>query len=150
MIEILEKTDIIELFKEKSLDGIVNLVNSEWECNSSYSKRIVSEFPEVLGYCKDGANRGAGLGYTNYLDTKNGQIFNLSFERTISFGRRINYEALYSCLEELKIYLKPNYRIAIPYGLNCKFNGGSWKIVFSMLSELFEESDLRLIICKKD
>jgi hypothetical protein len=42
MIEILEKTDIIELFKEKSLDGIVNLVNSEWECNSSYAKIIVS------------------------------------------------------------------------------------------------------------
>ena len=150
MIEILEKTDLIELFEDKKIDGIAHGVNSNWASSSSTSKILFSQYPELLKSCNQSLLRAQGLGSVSFIKTKNGEIFNLCFEKIQGIGRKTNYEALYLSLEELKIYLKPGYRIAIPFDLGCKSSGGSWRIVISILSELFEESEIKLIICKND
>jgi hypothetical protein len=150
MIELLEKTNLIELFEEKKIDGIAHGVNSNWSGHSPTSKILLSQYPELLKSCHQSLLRAQGLGSVSFIKTKNGEIFNLCFEKIQGIGRKTNYEAFYLAFEELKIYLKPGYRIGIPFDLGCKTSGGSWNIILTMLIELFEESEIKLIICKND
>jgi hypothetical protein len=141
---------MIDLFKKKRLDGIAFGVKEDWSPVFPFSKNGLEEFPEVDSLFSDSLARNQGLGSVSFCSTEYGKIFSLCYERGSGMGRRTNYEAIYLALEEMKIYLKPNFRIAIPFELGCKKSGGSWKIVSAILSELFEESEQKLIICKKD
>jgi hypothetical protein len=60
-----------------------------------------------------------------------------------------NYEAFYQCLIEIKKFAKEHSyvkSIAFPYRIGCDRGGANWKIIFTMIYEVFKEADLNIEI----
>lgn len=150
MIETLEKTDLLELFKNNKLDGIAHQTNIERVMGAGFAKSVARDFPEALQALQQTKGK---LGEVSSANTKHGVIFNATAQSIKGMGRKTNYEALYSSLEliEFQCYSrKKNFRLGTLHGIGCGLGGGSWKIVEAMLSQIFEESDVQLLICKQN
>ena len=52
-------------------------------------------------------------------------------------GRRYtSYDAFWSCLGEIKKYIKPGLRIAFPARIGCVRGGANWNVIFTMIEEV--------------
>jgi O-acetyl-ADP-ribose deacetylase (regulator of RNase III) len=60
-----------------------------------------------------------------------------------------NYEAFYQCLKEIKNFAKEHSivkTIAFPYHIGCDRGGANWKIIFTMIYEVFKDTDFNIEI----
>jgi O-acetyl-ADP-ribose deacetylase (regulator of RNase III) len=66
--------------------------------------------------------------------------------------RYTDYEALTKCLTSLRdrMITKNLTTLALPYGLGCGLAGGDWKVVYEIIRDVFENSDITIYICKKE
>lgn len=77
-------------------------------------------------------------------------ICNIYGQYSMGAGERhVNYEAIYSGLEELKIRLKPAIKtIGLPYKMGADRAGGNWDIIYKMIEVVFENSGFDVLICR--
>jgi O-acetyl-ADP-ribose deacetylase (regulator of RNase III) len=62
-----------------------------------------------------------------------------------------DYNALYDALTHLREIMK-NHRwksVAFPYGMSCGLGGGSWNVVYAMICDVFENSEIEVQIVNR-
>lgn len=117
--------------------------------------QIKEEYP--LAYEADCEAAKAGknqLGTVSQAVLPNGKrILNLYQQTLKSDGTRaLDYEAFYSALEQVKIVLEKAhaqgriYTLGLPYKIGCGLAGGSWKVVYAMIEDLFLDSPIKVVI----
>jgi O-acetyl-ADP-ribose deacetylase (regulator of RNase III) len=65
--------------------------------------------------------------------------------------RMTSYDALYDALTNLRRIME-NHKwksVAFPYGMSCGLGGGSWNVIYAMICDVFENSDIGVQIVKK-
>ncbi len=79
-------------------------------------------------------------------------ICNLYTQFDISRDERMSdYEAIYRALEHLKATFRGTERvIGLPYLAGCGLGRANWNIVRVMIDEVFKDSGIEVLICKKD
>ena len=127
-------------------DIICQQVNCIGVIGAGLAKQIITKYPEVYKsykqFCKgvkDGDNRNL-LGTIQTIQTNDGKVISNLFSQ-YGYGRDqpyTNYMALKYCLESiLKIAIKFNNSIAIPYNIGCGLGGGDWTIIYKIIDEVF-------------
>lgn len=144
-----QKADLIDLFKSGKIDGIAHQTNVERVMGKGLALTIASNFPEALTVLQE--SKGL-LGEVSSIQLDQGIIFNATAQSFHGIGRKTNYEAFYNCfllIELLCLKYKNDFILAVPYGIGCGLGGGSWKIIYAILEDIFGESPVTLLICKK-
>jgi hypothetical protein len=62
-----------------------------------------------------------------------------------------NYDAVYDALTQLRKIME-NHKwksVSFPYGMSCGLGGGSWNIIYAMICDVFENSEIEVRIIKK-
>lgn len=150
MIEVLEKTNLIDLFMSNKLDGIVHQTNTRKVMGAGLARSIASSFPEALIALQ---NSNGVLGEVSRAQTDHGIIYNLTAQNLNGVGRKTNYEAFYIGMKDVEFFSfqkKQKFKLGIPGGIGCGLGGGDWQIISAMLNSIFEKSDVNAIICKID
>lgn len=150
MIELLEKTNLLHLFEANKLDGIAHQTNIEKRMGAGIARDIAQSFPWALQALQ--ASQGQ-LGEVTSCKVEHGWIYNASAQSLAGIGRKTNYEAFYRCFELIEMSVrrqKDNFRLGVPFMIGCGLGGGSWVIISAILTEIFKESTVKLIICNKD
>lgn len=150
MIEVLEKTKLLDKFLSNKLDGLVFSTNIENKINTDLSKRLFEKFPENFNLLENSNNQ---LGKVSYFKTENGIVYSIVDHSIKGIGRRTNYEAFYSGLEEIESLCfskKKNFRLGIPFNVSYKSEKSDWQITSAIINYVFEDSNVNAIICKPD
>jgi O-acetyl-ADP-ribose deacetylase (regulator of RNase III) len=126
---------------------------------SGIAKSIKDKFPEVYEEDKktvSGDIRKLGtFNFTKVHSTENSKLkYICNLYGQYRYGRDKRYTS-YDALDEAFFALnqlassKPNIPIlAIPYKMGCANGGGSWPVVYSILTDIFDKSPVNLLICK--
>ena len=102
-------------------------------------------------------NRQQFLGYvqivslSDYYHNSNQCVVNMFAQDRYGYDgfKYTNYEAFYQCLREIKNFAKEHpfvKSIAFPYRIGCDRGGANWKIIFTMIYEMFKDTDLDIEI----
>jgi O-acetyl-ADP-ribose deacetylase (regulator of RNase III) len=139
------------------INAIAHSCNTLNVMGAGIAKQIADRYPEAK-YADDSASKADlnKLGEFSFADIeindedsfpfqqfgikkRNGTIYNLYTQSKIGSGREVNYEALYSSFVLLKKSLNNTQKtiLGLPYGISCGLAGGSWKIVNSMINDVF-------------
>ena len=133
---------------------ICHQVNCKGAMGAGLAKQIRNRFPSVYNTYRNADECGKlSLGaviFANVLENnKNQVVANLCGQD--GYGRMIiytDYNAVRSCLETVKAYAV-NHKlksIAIPYGMSCGLAGGKWDKIFSIINEVFRDTNLDIEI----
>jgi O-acetyl-ADP-ribose deacetylase (regulator of RNase III) len=90
--------------------------------------------------------------FTSAIGSNGKLIYNLYGQFYYGTGtRKINYEAFYNGLKFIHddLTFKKINTVAVPYKIGCNLAGGSWRIVYAMLEDVWETSPIQLTICRK-
>ncbi len=149
-------TEIVCDILKAPVDIIFHQANCQHTMGSGVAKLLRDNYPEVYDADCNQTKRGdkAKLGTVsiatiNRPDTRLKYVFNLYGQ--FNFGRDkryTNYEAIYRALEEAKGKItNTQLVIGIPYKMSCNLAGGNWRIVKTMIEEVFN-GPLQVLICK--
>lgn len=108
---------------------------------------VYEEYVKLCSQYKD--NPKSLLGKVQFVVTPNKKaIANCFGQEGIGTGVQTDYQALYNALSYVKgIALLEAFSVAIPYNIGCGLAGGDWKIVESMIKELFEnDEDVKCVL----
>ena len=127
------------------------------------AKQIKERFPQAWeADCKAHAEGKNILGSfsraifkTIFLKEGYGTIYNLYTQENIGNGRQVNYESLYRSFINLRkeitsLAKEKVFVLGLPYGISCGLAGGSWRIVNSMINEVFLGAVFETYIVKYD
>ena len=148
-----------DLTKSKA-DIICHQVNCQGKMGSGVAKSIREKFPTVYNMYTDICfNKQQVLGnvqIVRLLDIErntfsNQFIANMFAQNHYGYdgARYTDYEAFYNCLETIKRFAKEHYAvksIAFPYRIGCDRGGANWKIIFTMIYEVFKNTDFNIEI----
>ena len=144
------------IFKEGNIldseaDYICHQVNCQGAMNSGVAKAIRQKWPEVYTeyrnaakdlsseeFCDEELSWMHMLGHiqTVFLADKGTMgVINMFAQADYGYdGRRYtSYDAFWSCLGEIKKYIKPGLRIAFPARIGCVRGGANWEVIFTMI-----------------
>ena len=119
--------------------GIAWVISKKYPSASEVDNKTVSGDIKKLG----------SFTYSKIKD--NMYILNLYGQYDCGYGdRRTNYEAVYCGLESILQFINKNNikKVLIPYKMSSNLAGGSWNIIYSMIVEIFEKTDIVVTICK--
>ena len=153
-----------DIFKSGA-DIICHQVNCQGAMNSGVAKQVREKHPKVyLEYtrkCRESKTPSALLGNAQFVGTKEEYrtqylgIFNLFSQEKYGYdgGRYTDYNALKACLnnmvESLKVPSKiTRFTVAFPYLMSCCRGGGDWDVVYKMIEETFENTNIDVLICE--
>ena len=134
-------------------DIIVQQVNCKGVMGAGIAKSIRNKYPEVYDIYRNAFYNGhLKLGNVTYIKVnRNKQIVaNICAQEGYGrHGRYTDYDAFRTCLERLKNYADENNikHIAFPKGIGCGLAGGNWDIVFDIINDIFEKTDINVEIC---
>ena len=132
---------------------VLHSVNCQRTMGSGAAKAIRDKFPECYEF------------YRKFPDTQKGEVLGkvafwanpISYPNVIAnchtqeyYGydgkRYTNYEAVYSCLEEVRRYCLFDERrekgICLPYGMASVRGGASWPVIEAMINSVFEDTEI--------
>lgn len=145
---------------EYPADFIVHQANCFHTMGAGIAAQIRAKYPEAYeADCRTRKGDSSKLGEYSWAKTKdNKYIFNLYSQHT--FGREIkqtNYDAMVEGLERIKkvaersiSIIGHNTVVAVPYKIGCNLGGGDWKIVRAIISAIFLDSPVELVVvCRK-
>ena len=139
---------------------ICHQVNCHGKMGSGVAKAIKEKFPTVYQmYMNMYDNRQQYLGATQFVRLPDMERNNWSDQYVVNmfaqdrYGydgfKYTNYEAFYQCLREIKNFAKDHSivkSIAFPYRIGCDRGGANWKIIFTMIYEMFKDTDFNIEI----
>lgn len=138
---------------ESNCDIICHQVNCQGAMNSGVAKAIREKWPKVYEYYDDWCNRSIwsrdllGRMQTVEIDNvKKRYVVNLYAQQHYGYtgARYTDYEAFYNAISNLAIEAPPDKTIAFPYKIGCVRGGASWRIIKTMIEEVFANHDVTL------
>ena len=146
-----------DLTKSKA-DIICHQVNCHGKMGSGVAKSIREKFPTVYNMYTDICfNKKQVLGNVQIVclsdiernTFSNQYVANMFAQNRYGYdgARYTDYEAFYNCLETIKRFAKEHYAvksIAFPYRIGCDRGGANWKIIFTMIYEVFKNTDFNI------
>lgn len=156
---------------------IVHQVNTQGVMGSGVAVQVAKKFPHVykeyrsyVNYCKK--NGVSMMGKVQYVpvdvwaiglvDTiKNNNVVtydrhyqyiaNAFGQKTYGKGLQTDINSLTNCFMDIQLKAEQiNASIAIPYKIGCCRGGADWNVVYKIIQEVFDGSDLDVMICKYD
>lgn len=140
------------------VDVIAHCANCFCTMNSGIAKRIRSDLPEA--YAADGLTTAGDknkLGKFSVAKISNSNIStNIKYVYNLYgqyyYGRdsrKLNYESIYTALESMSndLYSKDVKSVGFPKNMGCMLAGGNWKIVYTMIETIFDETPFVVTIC---
>ena len=139
---------------DSGADLICHQVNCQGAMNSGVAKAIRQKWPQVYTeyrnaardlsseeFCDEELSWMHMLGHiqTVFLaDKETMGVINMFAQAGYGYdGRRYtSYDAFWSCLGEIKKYIKPGMRIAFPARIGCVRGGANWNVIFAMIEEV--------------
>lgn len=117
-------------------------------------RRFPSVYEDYRLKCEsEGINNLLGTMQICKVSANNLYVCNL-FGQPIPMGGvavATDYVALQNCLIQLREFAEKHKRnCAVPYKIGCALGGGDWDIVYNMLYEIFRDSSIVCIICKRN
>lgn len=139
---------------------ICHQVNCQGKMGSGVAKAIKEKFPTVYNmYMYLCSNKQQTLGTTQMVRLPDMErnnwgdqyVANMFAQNRYGYdgARYTEYDAFYSCLEDIKNFVKEHSivkTIAFPYRIGCDRGGANWKIIFTMIYEVFKDTDLNIEI----
>ena len=131
---------------------VLHQVNCKGVMGAGLAKKIRDKYPKVYKSYKEVCNKNTDtflLGKIQIVNVGNEKfIINLFAQLNYGKGERFtDYNSLRSCLFLVKKYT-PRNSIAIPWGLGCGLAGGDWVKVVEIIEEVFEGSNIEIVIYK--
>ena len=134
-------------------DIICHQVNCQGAMNSGVAKAIREKWPEVYNsykvWCDRFKNDTHGLlGLFQAVEiSEERYVVNLYTQNYYGYDgtRYTDYEAFYNAISDLKIVLSTNSvdkTIAFPYKIGCVRGGANWKIIHTMIEEIFKDREI--------
>lgn len=142
---------------DSGADIICHQVNCQGAMNSGVAKAIRQKWPEVYTeyrnkardlsseeFCDEDLSWMHMFGHiqTVFLADKGTMtVINMFAQAGYGYdGRRYtSYDAFWSCLGEIKEYIKPGLRIAFPARIGCVRGGANWNVILKMIEEVLGE-----------
>ena len=139
---------------DSGADLICHQVNCQGAMNSGVAKAIRQKWPQVYTeyrnaardlsseeFCDEELSWMHMMGHiqTVFLaDKETMGVINMFAQAGYGYdGRRYtSYDAFWSCLGEIKKYIKPGMRIAFPARIGCVRGGANWNVIFAMIEEV--------------
>jgi O-acetyl-ADP-ribose deacetylase (regulator of RNase III) len=157
MVKVIEQ-DIFEA----PIDVLVHQANCFHTMGSGIAKEIRERFPEAYEAdlkTVEGSKDKLGT-YSHTRVFKHPQIkYIVNMYSQFTYGtqkRQTNYEAMYMCLEDIRLKMTIHGRtkgkfltLGFPYKIGCNLGGGNWRIVQTMIEEVFADYKGEVLICKK-
>jgi len=144
------KGDLIKGLEEGKVQAILHCANCQKKMNSGVAKALREKWPEVyeadLNYVALPANRLGNITYAKVGEDK----FVVNCYGQLRYGydgeRYVNYEGLYSSLNEAKIMLqfKRIKEVGFPYLMAACRAGGDWNIVKAMIESVFKNFNVTI------
>lgn len=133
--------------------GIIHQANCQNTMQSGIARQIREKYPEAYeADCKTVAGDIKKLGTFSWVKTHDDKyIYNCYSQfRYGKEQRHTNYEAIYTGSSSIKQHAIANQLnvLSLPHNMGCMLGGGSWKIVSSIIEEVFDNSEINLYICK--
>ena len=127
---------------------IAHQVNCEGVMGAGVAKYIREKYFDIMitysKWCKNYTTQSLLGKVLDYFTDTNQIIVNCFAQAKTGSGRMTNYEAFYTCLENLKDeadYYGDCYgfehRIAFPYKIGCGLGGGDWEVILAMIKSVF-------------
>lgn len=138
---------------KSNCDIICHQVNCQGAMNSGVAKAIREKWPEVYEQyrtlCKRQDGSGWLLGVMQPVEIQHippRYVVNLFAQQYYGYDgtRFTDYEAFYNSLNHLAIELSdaPDKTIAFPYKIGCVRGGANWKIIRTMIEEVFKDREI--------
>jgi len=136
-----------DLFKSKA--GIIaHGCNCQGAMGSGIASQVRKKYPHVYNrYIHDAVNGdGLELGTVQFVatdDTRTQFIANCMTQENYGIiKRQVNYEAVYTCFEELRDFADKNDidDVALPQ-IGAGLGGGDWHIILAILESVFYEGN---------
>jgi len=143
---------------ESGADIIAHQVNCQGKMNSGVAKQIREKYPkafeEYVNLCGKYEDSSGLLGMAQpVIVDENTTVANLFTQNRYGYDGKqyTDVKALGKALSVLK-YGKKSYeallnkpvRVAIPWKIGCVRGGANWEEVYTMISEIFEDSEIEL------
>lgn len=138
---------------EEPLDGFFHQANCFTCFGGGIAYRIKQKFPEAFEAdlkTKCGDREKLGTFSLTVLPNNNLHIFNLYSQYDHGFGERhTSYDAIADGLPKIEKYAIEHglKTLGMPCRMGSVLGGGSWRIVKSIVQDVFEASELTLYIC---
>ena len=140
------RANIINLAKSGEYDYLVHGCNCQCRMRSGLAKQIVEHFPRSeIADSKTKKGDRSKLGKISLIRYPEVTIVNAytQFYYGTDF-RKLDYEALYCCLEKINDLIKPDEKILVPQ-IGCGLAGGNWKIVRVMIEETLKDKNVTIV-----
>lgn len=139
---------------DSNADIICHQVNCRGAMNSGVAKTIRQKWPQVFeAYQREAKDEDIGYGDKQltlihmlghiqpvYIgdDQKDRAVVNMFAQDGYGYdGRRYtSYDAFWSCLGEIKKYMKPGITIAFPARIGCVRGGADWDVIQTMIDKV--------------
>lgn len=146
---------------KSNCDIICHQVNCQGVMNSGVAKAIREKWSEVYeqyrALCKRQDGSGWLLGMMQPVEIQHippRYVVNLFAQQYYGYDetRYTDYEAFYNSISHLAIELaaEPKKTIAFPYKIGCVRGGANWKIIKTMIEEVFSERDVTFYYLNDD
>jgi O-acetyl-ADP-ribose deacetylase (regulator of RNase III) len=150
---------------DQKTDVIAHQVNCLGVMGAGVAAQIKDKYPDVYeeykNFCQDELKR-LGTSGSEFLlgkcmvcipDNGSPVVANLfGQDHCDSNGRMTNYNAVYDALIGLRGIMENHgwKSVSFPYGMSCGLGGGSWSVIYAMIGDVFENSDIEVKIVRKN
>ena len=131
------------------LDVVCHQVNCQGKMNSGIAKSIREKYPQVFTeysmLCAITPSEKL-LGEVQPIVLNDGEyiVFNMFSQLDFGYdGRRYtSYDAIWTCLNKIKLYTPKDKKIGFPARIGCVRGGANWNIVRAMIEEVFSDREV--------
>lgn len=138
--------DIIKLAKTGDYSYLAHGCNCQRRMKSGLAKQIVENFPRVEEAdnqtIKGDWKKLGTINLTEYPEVTIINAYTQFFYGTNS--RKLDYEALYKCLEKIDELMSGEDSLLIPK-IGCGLAGGNWRIVKTMIQEVLKDKNVKIV-----
>lgn len=147
-----KKGDILQALEDGEIDAFAHGVNCRGGFGKGIAGQIKEKYPEVREqYLRHFEKGKIKLGFTHPIklrEKRHGVIFNCATQDRYGYGgqKYCSYDAIEECLTKVKDTLvNTNLKLGLPK-IGCGLAGGSWHIVKAIIEDVFQDSDVEVIV----
>ena len=146
--------ELDENLLEYPLQGIIHQANCMHVMGGGIAKRIRDKYPEAYAADISSGTKGdshrLGSFSVAHCTKENKYIYNLYGQYNYGhMARFTSYDAVCNGLVKIEkdAQKKELKTLGLPKNMGCVLGGGSWRIVLSIIYDIFEDSTIELYIC---